>query len=213
MTCLPGVKLTQFAYNKKVYDRINQVNTAAAMEFKTCMGMLKIQDCLKFVVRHGGHYHMMLLSNTSIYSRNAYKKAIWETYPRRVASSKRNTKAAGQLDVFLYIMYLLSCNKQVMGFVGEKDEQVKMIVRDIMTLQPRVDEFTGLTEEQYDSVMQEDGSDKLCNLNIPADDVSAASVPLPDDDKDILACKFSLGDIRTAMANQAMSRYGDYEVT
>ena len=24
----PGVKLTQFAYNKKVHDRINQVNTA-----------------------------------------------------------------------------------------------------------------------------------------------------------------------------------------
>ena len=121
----PGVKLTQFAYNKRVYDRINQVNTAAAMEFKTCMGMLKIPDCLKFVVRHGGHYHMVLLSNTSIYSRNAYKKAIGETYPRRVASSKRNTKAAGQLDVFLHIMYLLSGNKQVMGFVGGKDDQIK----------------------------------------------------------------------------------------
>ena len=65
-----------------------------AQEFKTCMGMLKIPDCLKFVVRHDGHYHMVLFSNTSIYSRNAYKKAVGETFKRLVASSTRNTKAA-----------------------------------------------------------------------------------------------------------------------
>ena len=159
-----GVKITQFAYNKKVHDRINQVgtvlyegrlcinkfvlclmyiyclyfqvNTAMDNEFKACMGMLKIPDCLKFIVHHGGHYHIVIMSNISIYSRNAYKSAIGETFKRRVASSKQNTKAAGQLDAFLHMMYLLSGEKQIIGMSGEKDEQLKEIVRDMMGLRP-----------------------------------------------------------------------------
>ena len=87
-----------------------------------------------FIVRHGGHYHMVVMSNTSIYSRNAYKKAIGETFRRRVASSKRNTKAAGQLDAFLHMMYLLSGDKQIIGMTGEKDEEFKFIVRNMMKL-------------------------------------------------------------------------------
>ena len=82
----------------KVHDRLNQTNPTVAMEFKNTMGMLKIPDCLKCIVRCNRHYHMVVMSNTSIYSRNAYKKATGETYPRRVASCKRNVKAAGKLD-------------------------------------------------------------------------------------------------------------------
>ena len=180
-----------------MYDRINQVNTAAAMEFKTCMGILKIPDCLKFVVRDNGHYHMIVLSNTIIYSRNAYKKAIGETYPRRVASSNRNTKTAGQLDEFLHIMYLLSGSKQIMGKVGDKDEQLKMIIRDIMKLKPQAEEFSGLTEDQYDSVtlMQEDGSDELCDLSTPPG-LQPIVVSLPEDnEKGLLLCKLDHGMI------------------
>ena len=184
-----------------------------AQEFKTCMGMLKIPDCLKFVVRHGGHYHMVLFSNTSIYSRNAYKKAVGETFKRRVASSTRNTKAAGQLDTFLHMLYLLSGNKQIIGMCGEHDEDLKTIVRDIMRLKPKAEEFAGITEDQFDSVslMQEDGGDELCDLNIPQGESSAANVPLPDDDDDLFICKLDTGEIRNAMALQAKSRYDNYE--
>ena len=63
-----------------------------------------------------------------------------------------------------------------------------MCKQDLMKLKPRAEEFSGITEDQYDSVslMQEDGSDELCDLNIPAGDINAASVPLPDDDVDYL---------------------------
>ena len=76
--------------------------------------------------------------------------------------------------------------------VGDKDEQLKLLIRDMMKMKPQAGEFNGLTEEMYDSVslMQEDGSDELCDLNIPAGEMASASAPLPDDDDDILACKF-----------------------
>ena len=186
-----------------------------AQEFKTCMGMLKIPDCLKFIVRHGGDYHMVLFSNTSIYSRNAYKKAVGETFRRRVASSKRNTKAAGKLDTFLHMLYLLSGDKQIIGVSGERDEDLKLVVRDIMKLRPKADEFVGISEDQFDSVslMQEDGGDELCDLNVPPGETSGTSVPLPEDDDDLFTCKFTTGEIRSAMAQQAMQRYEGYEVS
>ena len=59
--------------------------------------------------------------------------------------------------------------------------------------------------------MQEDGSDELCDLNIPAGETSGANVPLPEDDEDLFTCKFSTGEIRTPMANQAMQRYDNDE--
>ena len=82
--CLKArMSLTQFAYNKKVHDRINQTNPALAMESKNTMGMIKIPDCVKFIVRCGGQYHMLVCSQVSIDSRDSYKKATGDNYPRR----------------------------------------------------------------------------------------------------------------------------------
>ena len=84
-----------------------------------------------------------------------------------------------------------------------------------MRLKPQEEDVSGLKDD-YDSIalMQEDGCDDLCDLNIPPGEVNGADIPLQEEEEDdILSCKFAVGDISTAMANSAKSRYNNREVS
>ena len=87
-----------------------------------------------------------------------------------------------------------------------------MLVRDIMKLKPQEDDTRGLSEGDYDSItlMQEDRFDELCYLSIPPV-VDGADVVSPDDEDDILPCKYNVGEIREAIARNASLSYSNYE--
>ena len=82
----PDVKISQFSFNKDVYEAIFAKNTMLAQEFKNCMGMSKVPNSTKMLVRCSGHYHLLILTNAFICSINVYKKATGETFERKVAS-------------------------------------------------------------------------------------------------------------------------------
>ena len=197
----PDVKISQFSFNKDVYEAIFAKNTMLAQKFKNCLGMLKVPNSTKMLVRCGGHYHLLILTSTSIYSSNVYKKATRKTFERKVASCNRNSQAPGKLDVFLHMLYLLSGSKQLYGVEGESRVEMVKIIREIMKLNPN-EETEGVDSDGYSdiTVLLQDRNDELCDLSIPPG-LQPFEVSLPEDnEKDLLLCKLDLGMIRDAMA-------------
>lgn len=202
---IPG-NIVNMCYKKNVYDHIHNDNFELAAEFKKTCAMLKIPDVTQLVVKCGNHYHMLIFSNKSIFSSNAYKNASSSTITRKVASSKRNGDAPGKLDVFQYLMYLCTSGKETLGWMGSESEEMTRLQIEIMKLAPKSTDVQIAFDDVYDdeAVMQKDGNNELAFMNVAK---KAKTVMVTTDDiTDLLnSCELpDLGVVRNSIANAAI---------